>query len=123
MTRLEYWLSSLVLRLLGLLLRSLPMARRRVVLGTARVSRLEGNLLHLDRAMRARYPDLEYIHLLEPYGYGLRGKIAHMGRLVRGMYHLSRARLFIVDNAYLPIHVAPHRAGRRSSRCGTRPVR
>ena len=109
MTRLEYWLSSLVLRLLGRLLRVLPMAPRRVVLATARVSRLEGNLLHLDRAMRARYPDLEYVHLLEPYGYGLRGKIAYMGRLVRGMYHLSRARLFIVDNAYLPIHVAPHR--------------
>ena len=111
MTRHEYWLSSLVLRLLGRLLRLLPMAPRRVVLATARVARLEGNLLHLDRAMRARYPDLEYVHLLEPYGYGLRGKIAYMGRLVRGMYHLSRARLFIVDNAYLPIHVAPHRAG------------
>jgi CDP-glycerol glycerophosphotransferase (TagB/SpsB family) len=27
------------------------------------------------------------------------------------MYHLRRARVFIVDNAYLPIHVAPHRAG------------
>jgi CDP-glycerol glycerophosphotransferase (TagB/SpsB family) len=111
MTRVEYWLSSLVLRLLGRLLRVLPMAPRRVVLATARVSRLEGNLLHLDRAMRARYPNLEYVHLLEPYGYGLAGKLAYMGRLIRGMYHLSRARLFIVDNAYLPIHVAPHRPG------------
>ena len=27
----------------------------------------------------------------------------------RGMYHLQTARLFVVDNAYLPIHVAPHR--------------
>jgi CDP-ribitol ribitolphosphotransferase len=25
------------------------------------------------------------------------------------MYHLQTARLFVVDNAYLPIHVAPHR--------------
>jgi CDP-glycerol glycerophosphotransferase (TagB/SpsB family) len=111
MTRFEYWLSSLVLRLLGRLLAVLPMAPRRVVLATARVSRLEGNLLYLDRAMRARFPDLDYVHLLEPYGYGLLGKLAYMGRVVRGMYHLSRARLFIVDNAYLPIHVAPHRPG------------
>jgi teichoic acid ribitol-phosphate primase len=113
MTRLEYELASLVLRLLGRVLRVLPIAPRRVVLATARVSRLEGNLLHLDRAMRARYPDLDYVRLLEPYGYGLRGKLAYMGRVVRGMYHLSRARLFIVDNAYLPIHVAPHRRGTR----------
>ena len=27
------------------------------------------------------------------------------------MYHLRTAGLFIVDNAYLPIHVAPHRPG------------
>jgi CDP-ribitol ribitolphosphotransferase len=109
MTRLEYLLSSVVLRLLGRLFRMLPVARRRVVLATARVATLEGNLLHLDRALRARYPDLDYVHLLEPYGYGLRGKLGYMARVVRGMYHLSRARLFIVDNAYLPIHVAPHR--------------
>jgi len=30
---------------------------------------------------------------------------------VRGMYYLQTARLFVVDNAYLPIHVAPHRPG------------
>ena len=47
--------------------------------------------------------------LLEPYSYGLAGKLAYLVRLVRGMYHLQTARLFIVDNAYLPIHVAPHR--------------
>jgi CDP-ribitol ribitolphosphotransferase len=27
------------------------------------------------------------------------------------MYYLQTARLFVVDNAYLPIHVAPHRPG------------
>ena len=25
------------------------------------------------------------------------------------MYHLQTAGLFVVDNAYLPVHVAPHR--------------
>jgi teichoic acid ribitol-phosphate primase len=108
MNRLEYGLASAILRLLGALFGLLPPARRRVVLATARVSRLEGNLAHLDAAMRERYPTLDYVHLLEPYAYGLRGKLAYLLRLVRGMYHLRRARLFIVDNAYLPIHVAPH---------------
>ena len=53
----------------------------------------------------------EYVLLLEPYGYGLLGQARVPGRLIRGMYHLRTAGLFIVDNAYLPIHVAPHRPG------------
>ena len=61
--------------------------------------------------MRARDPEREYVLLLEPYSYGLLGKVAYLGRLIRGMYHLRTAGLFVVDNAYLPIHVAPHRAG------------
>jgi teichoic acid ribitol-phosphate primase len=75
------------------------------------VATLEGNLAHLFAAMRARDPGREYVLLLEPYSYGLLGKLAYLGRLIRGMYHLRTAGLFIVDNAYLPIHVAPHRAG------------
>jgi teichoic acid ribitol-phosphate primase len=59
--------------------------------------------------MTARHPDRDYILLLEPYSYGLAGKLAYLARLVRGMYHLHTAALFVVDNAYLPIHLAPHR--------------
>ena len=81
------------------------------MLATARVASLEGNLAHLHAAMRASQPDREYVLLLEPYSYGLLGKVAYLGRLIRGMYHLRTAGLFIVDNAYLPIHVAPHRSG------------
>ena len=80
------------------------------MLATARVSTLDGNLLHLHRAMVERHPELDYVLLLEPYSYGLLGKLAYLVRLVRGMYHLQTARLFVIDNAYLPVHVAPHRA-------------
>jgi CDP-ribitol ribitolphosphotransferase len=111
MTPLEYWLAAAVLRVLAWLFDLLPPAPRRVVLATARVSRLEGILAAIDAAIRRRRPDLEVVHLLEPYAYGLRGKLAYLARVVRGMYHLRRARLFIVDNAYLPIHVTPHRPG------------
>lgn len=80
------------------------------MLATARVATLEGNLFHLHRAIRERRPDLDVVLLLEPYGYGFRRKLAYFRRLVRGTYQLARARLFVVDNAYLPIHVAPHRS-------------
>jgi len=72
------------------------------------VSRLEGNLLYLYRAIRSRRPDLRVVVLLEPYGYGLRQKVAYFVRVIRGMFELRRARLFVVDNAYLPVHVAAH---------------
>lgn len=109
MRLLEYRLASVLLRFVRLIASRLAIQSDKVVLATARVSTLDGNLLHLHRAMRARHPELRYVLLLEPYSYGLAGKLAYLVRLVRGMYHLQTARLFVVDNAYLPIHVAPHR--------------
>jgi CDP-ribitol ribitolphosphotransferase len=109
MTRLEYRLASAFLRLVGLVMALLPTHPDRVVLATARVSALDGNLLYIHRALRASHPDVDCVLLLEPYSYGLAGKLAYLARLVRGMYHLQTAGLFVVDNAYLPVHVAPHR--------------
>lgn len=109
MSRLEYLVASSLLRLARLFFSVLPVRAGRVVLATARVPTLDGNLLHIHRAIRRRYPELEVVLLLEPYSYGLTGKLTYLARLVRGMYHLQTAGLFIVDNAYLPIHVAPHR--------------
>lgn len=109
MNRLEYILSAAVLRAVGWLASWLPVSQRRVVLATARVPSLEGNLAYLHAAMRRLRPDLEYVLLLEPYSYGLAGKLGYLLRVIRGMVLLRTARLFVVDNAYLPIHVAPHR--------------
>ena len=33
----------------------------------------------------------------------------YLARLVRGVYLVHTSRLIVVDNAYLPVHVAPHR--------------
>jgi CDP-ribitol ribitolphosphotransferase len=106
---LEYRLASLVLRVLVLLVRVLPVRRRRVVLATARLPTLEGNLLHLHDAIRAIRPDLEVALLLQPYTYDLVDKVRYLARLVRGVYLVHTSRLVVVDNAYLPVHVAPHR--------------
>ena len=109
MSRLEHALASVALRILGLVFDRLPI-RRRVVLATARVARLEGNLAYLDAEIRRTRPGVELVTLLEPYSYGLLGKLAYLARLVRGTYLLRTSSLFVVDNAYLPVHVAPHRA-------------
>ena len=109
MSRAEYLLAALVLRVVGTLCSVLPVRRRRVVLATARLPILEGNLLYLDRAIRRLRPGTEVVHLLEPYAYGLRGKVLYFLRLVRGMYYLRTSGLVVVDNAWLPVHVAPHR--------------
>ncbi len=111
MSHLEYRLARLLLRLVGIACSVLPISGRKVVLATARVPRLEGNLAAIHAALLAAHPDRRPVLLLEPYSYGFLGKLAYLARLVRGMYHLQTARLFIVDNAYLPIHLAPHRAG------------
>jgi CDP-ribitol ribitolphosphotransferase len=108
MNRAEYVVAQLVLRLLGLLFSLLRVHPDRVVLATARTPQLDGNLLHVYRAMRQQRADLDYVLLPEPYSYGLIGKIRYFLRLARGMYYLRTAALFVVDNAYLPVHVAPH---------------
>ncbi|MDQ3691669.1 MAG: CDP-glycerol glycerophosphotransferase family protein [Chloroflexota bacterium] len=105
----EYLLATALLRFLNRVFALLPIRQHRVVLATARNERLEGNLLHLHRAIESQHPEIELRLLLEPYRYGLRGKLAYLTRLARGMYYLQTARLFVVDNAYFPIHVAPHR--------------
>jgi CDP-glycerol glycerophosphotransferase (TagB/SpsB family) len=110
MNRLEHALATGVLRILGFLFDRLPI-RRRVVLATARLARLEGNLAYLHAEIRRSRPRLPLVTLLEPYSYGIAGKLAYLLRLVRGTYLLRTSSLFVVDNAYLPVHVAPHRAG------------
>jgi CDP-ribitol ribitolphosphotransferase len=107
----EYLLAGTLLRLIGIVCRLLPLRRDTIVLATARVPILEGNLAAIHAAIVARYPDRRVVTLLEPYDYGFVGKVAYLLRLVRGMYHLSTAGLFVVDNAYLPIHLGPHRSG------------
>lgn len=109
MGTIEYLFASTLLRLVAAICRLLPFHPERIVLATARVPVLEGNLAYIHRAIVARHPDRPIVLLLEPYSYGFIGKIGYLVRLVRGMYHLQTAGLFVVDNAYLPIHVTRHR--------------
>ena len=105
----EYRLATFVLRILGRAFARFPFRRRRVVLASARTPELEGNLAALHDSIRRRDPRAEITLLLEPYSYGLVGKVAYLIRLIRGTYYLRTSRLVVVDNAWFPIHVAPHR--------------
>ncbi len=111
MNWLEYLLATGLLRWLRVLFSVLPIRQDRVVLASARHAKLEGNLRHLYAEMQRARPDLDYVLLLEPYSYRFFGKLVYLLRLSRGMYYLCTSRLFIVDNAYFPIHIAPHRRG------------
>jgi CDP-glycerol glycerophosphotransferase (TagB/SpsB family) len=107
-TRLEYLLSSLGLRILGWLFARLPARPGRVVLASPRKTTLDGNLLAIRRALTATRPGVEVVVLAEPYAYGLAGKVGYALRMARAMYHLRTAGLVVIDNAWLPVHVAPH---------------
>lgn len=109
MTRLEYLLAGTVLRILAFFCRLLPLRPTRVVLATARLPYLDGNLAYIHAALRRLRPDIEPVVLLEPYSYGLSGKIRYLLRLARATYHVSTAGLVVLDNAFLPVHVTPHR--------------
>lgn len=111
MRRWEYRLADALMRLLGLGFGLLPIRRRRIVFASPRHASLEGNLRFLHDAVAASHPERDRVLLLEPYGYGLLSKLVYLLRLVRGMYYLCTSGLFIVDNAYFPIHVGSHRRG------------
>jgi CDP-glycerol glycerophosphotransferase (TagB/SpsB family) len=108
--RLEYWLSAAGLRILGWLFGRLPHRPSRVVLASPRKPALDGNLLAIEEAIRTSRPDADVVVLAEPYSYGLTGKVRYAFRMVRAMYHLRTAGLVILDNAWLPVHIAPHPA-------------
>ena len=111
MSWLEYVLSAVWLRGLYLLSSLMPIRADKVVFASARAEHLEGNLLYVHDALRKHRPDLTPVLLLERYSYDLLGKIRYFFRMVRASYHLATAHYFIVDNAYLPVHVGPHRRG------------
>ena len=113
MSLLEYYLSTLWLRAFYLLSSLFPIQADKVVFASARAEKLEGNLRYVHDALVRTRPDLRPVLLLERYSYSLLGKITYFLKMVRASYHLATAHYFIVDNAYLPVHVGPHRKGTR----------
>ncbi len=110
MNRLEYLLSVTVLRICSVVFSLLPIDKDKVVFASARSDRLRGNLRFIHREMQRTWGEKNYVFLLQRYSYGFAGKLRYMLSLIRGQYHLATTPLCILDNAYLPVHVRPHRA-------------
>ncbi len=110
MSLLDYYLSAAVLRAFYLLCTLFPVRANKVVFASARAEKLEGNLKFIHDKLVEKRPNTRVVLLLDRYSYDFRGKVAYFLKLLRATYHLATARTFFVDNAYLPVHVGPHRA-------------
>ncbi len=111
MSLLEYYLSAAWLRAFYLVCALLPVRADKVVFASARAEKLEGNLSYIHDALLGEHPDTRVVLLLDRYSYDFTGKVIYFLKLVRACYHLATAHFVFVDNAYLPIHVGPHRKG------------
>ena len=109
MNWLEYVLSTTVLRICSVLFSLFPISDDKIVFASARSQKLRGNMRFIHAEMQRTWGEMDYVFLLRRYSYGLLGKMRYMASLIVAQYHLATARLFVVDNAYLPVHVRPHR--------------
>ena len=110
MSALEFAAAAAVLRLVSLIASLFPI-REELLVASPRGAHLSPQLAALSSAMSRLQPHLRQRRLLEPYGYSLRAKIAYLLRTIRGTWYLQRARITIIDNAWLPVHVVPRRRG------------
>jgi CDP-glycerol glycerophosphotransferase (TagB/SpsB family) len=82
-----------------------------VVLATAHVPHLRGNLAAIRDGLQARHPGTRIVTLIQAPTPGRIGRLrAVLDALVAG-WHLARARVFVVDSHYLPMYVIRPRAG------------
>ena len=104
MSALEFAAAAAVLRLVSLIASLFPI-REELLVASPRGTHLSPQLTALSNAMSSLQPHLRQRHLLEPYGYSLRAKIGYLLRTIRGTWYLQRARVTIIDNAWLPVQI------------------
>ncbi|WP_294465300.1 CDP-glycerol glycerophosphotransferase family protein [uncultured Anaerofustis sp.] len=109
MNKLEYTLSNIFLHFFYYLFYLIPVNNRKITFSTPRNTKPDGNIKYIYRALRDKRDDLKFVFLFDKYDYSLKGKILYLLRLVKGVYHLATSRVFIVDNAYFPVHVIKHK--------------
>ena len=110
MTALELTLTRIVLGAVAAVARRLPV-RREVLFASSRDRQLGPQLAAISAALTAADPSLPQREQLAPYGYGLAAKIAYLLHLIGATWALQRARVTVIDNAWLPAHITTPRAG------------
>jgi teichoic acid ribitol-phosphate primase len=96
---------------LGFALGRLLPVRARVVLASQRTTRLSGNLAYIERELGRRTPPIAVTVLAYRTRPGLRGRIEEAWHAFRAGYHLAAARVFVVDEWFLPMYVVGPRPG------------
>ncbi len=110
MTALELTLTRIILGAVAAVARRLPV-RREVLFASSRDRQLGPQLAAISAALTAADPSLPQHKQLAPYGYGLAAKVAYLLHLIGATWALQRARVTVIDNAWLPAHVTTPRAG------------
>ncbi len=110
MTTLELALTRIVLGAVAGVARRFPV-RREVLFASSRDRRLGPQLAAISAALSAADPSLRQRTRLAPYGYGLAAKLAYLVHLIGATWALHRARVTVIDNAWLPVHITAPRDG------------
>ena len=110
MTALELTLTRIVLGAVAAVARRLPV-RREVLFASSRDRQLGPQLAAISAALTATDPSLPQREQLAPYGYGFAAKVAYLLHLIGATWALQRARVTVIDNAWLPAHITTPRAG------------
>ena len=110
MTALELTLTRIILGAVAAVARRLPV-RREVLFASSRDRQLGPQLAAISAALTAADTSLPQRKQLAPYGYGLAAKVAYLLHLIGATWSLQRARVTVIDNAWLPAHITTPRAG------------
>jgi CDP-ribitol ribitolphosphotransferase len=110
MTALELTLTRIVLGAVAAVARRLPV-RREVLFASSRDRQLGPQLSAISAALNSADPSLPQQKQLAPYGYGFAAKVAYLLHLIGATWALQRARVTVIDNAWLPAHITTPRAG------------
>ncbi len=110
MTALELTLTRIVLGAVAAVACRLPV-RREVLFASSRDRQLGPQLAAISAALTAADPSLPQREQLAPYGYGFAAKVAYLLHLIGATWSMQRARVTVIDNAWLPAHITTARIG------------
>ena len=104
--RLRIWIDRLAFALASIL----PV-RRRVVLATAHVSAIRGNLAAIQAEIARQRLDVPVVTLIHAARPGWSGRIHGVVQGLIAEYYLATSAVFVVDSHFLPIYVIRRRRG------------
>ncbi|MFM8690748.1 MAG: CDP-glycerol glycerophosphotransferase family protein [Candidatus Limnocylindrus sp.] len=112
MNRFELALTRLVLGLVAFVAQRLAL-KNEVLFASSRDRTLGPQLTALSAALREAAPERTQRVALAPYGYRITSKVQYLLHLIGATWALHRAKITIIDNAWLPVHITTRRSGSR----------